>query len=119
MNIILIVFDTLRKDCVGIYGSPFWGKIETPYLDALAKDSLMMTNAFPESLPTLPARRALYTGQKVYPFINSDFHFKGDFVGAPGWGPIPEDQDTLAEILQENGYRTGLISSVYHMFKPS
>jgi len=119
MNIILIVFDTLRKDCVGIYGSPFWGKVKTPHLNALAKDSLMMTNAFPESLPTLPARRALYTGQKVYPFINSDFHFKGDFVGAPGWGPIPEDQDTLAEILQENGYRTGLISSVYHMFKPS
>ena len=34
-------------------------------------------------------------------------------------GPIPEEQDTLAEILQENGYRTCLISSVYHMFKPS
>lgn len=119
MNIVLIIFDSLRKDCVGTYGSPFWGKVKTPHLDALAKESLIMTNAFPESLPTLPARRALYTGQKVYPFINGNFHLKGDFVGAPGWGPIPEEQDTLAEILQENGYRTGLISSVYHMFKPS
>jgi arylsulfatase A-like enzyme len=40
-------------------------------------------------------------------------------VGAPGWGPIPEDQPTLAEILREAGYRTGLIADVYHMFKPS
>jgi len=120
MNIVLVIFDSLRKDCIGAYGSsPFWGKVRTPHLNELAKESLMMTSVFPESLPTLPARRALYTGLKVYPFINSDFHFKGDFVGAPGWGPIPENQDVLAEILKEDGYRTGLISSVYHMFKPS
>jgi len=64
-------------------------------------------------------RRAIYTGQRVYPFQDGDFHLKGDFVGAPGWGPIPENQPTLAEMLSEGGYRTGLISDVYHMFKPS
>ncbi|MCM8765042.1 MAG: sulfatase, partial [Candidatus Omnitrophica bacterium] len=32
---------------------------------------------------------------------------------------IPEDQPTLSEILREAGYRTALISDVYHMFKPS
>jgi arylsulfatase A-like enzyme len=78
-----------------------------------------MTRAFPESLPTLPARRALYTGRRVYPFHNGDFRLKGDFVGAPGWGPIPEEQPTLAELLSEARYRTALISDVYHMFKPS
>ncbi len=123
MNIVLVVFDSLRKDCVGCYGgAPFWGKVKTPHLDALAKESLMMTRVFPESLPTLQVRRSLYTGQRVYPFINADFHLRGDFTGAgatPGWGPIPEEQDTLAELLQKNGYRTGLFSSVYHMFKPS
>ena len=119
MNIILVVFDSLRKDSVGTYGSPPWGKIYTPHFDEFAKNSLVMTKAYPESLPTLPARRALYTGQQVYPFHDADFHLKGDFVGAPGWGPIPEDQPTLAEMLRENGYRTALISDVYHMFKPS
>lgn len=119
MNIILVVFDSLRKDCVGAYGSPPWGKVYTPHFDAFAKESLIMTRAFPESLPTLPTRRALYTGQCVYPFHNSDFHLKGDFVGAPGWGPIPEEQPTLAERLKEAGYRTALIADVYHMFKPS
>ena len=119
MNIILVVFDSLRKDCVGVYGSPPWGKVHTPHFDAFAKESVVMTRAFPESLPTLPTRRALYTGQRVYPFHNADFRLKGDFVGAAGWGPIPEEQPTLAELLGEAGYRTGLIADVYHMFKPS
>jgi len=120
MNVILVVFDSLRKDCVGCYNSsPSWGRVRTPHLNALAKESLVMDCVFPESLPTLPARRALYTGQRVYPFENAEIHLKGDFTGAPGWGPIPEDQDTISELLQKSGYRTCLISSVYHMFKPS
>ena len=120
MNIILVVFDTLRKDCIGVYGSPPWGKVHTPHLDNFAQESLTYTRVYPEVLPTLPARRALYTGQRVYPFFNSDFRLKGDFAGAPGWGPIPESQTTLAEVLRDHGgYRTGLISDVYHQFKPS
>jgi arylsulfatase A-like enzyme len=119
VNIILVVFDSLRKDCIGAYGSPYWGPVETPHFDALARESLRMTRAYPESLPTLPARRALYTGRRVYPFHGADFRLKGDFLGAPGWGPIPEDQPTLAEVLREHGYRTALIADVYHMFKPS
>ena len=119
MNIVLMIFDSLRKDCTGVYGSPPWWKVQTPHFDALAAESLVMTRAYPESLPTLPTRRAIYTGQRVYPFHNGDFRLKGDFVGAPGWGPISEDQHTLAEILREGGYRTGLIADVYHMFKPS
>jgi len=119
VNIVLVIFDSLRKDCVGVYGSPPWGEVQTPHFDAFARESLIMTRAFPESLPTLPARRAIYTGQRVYPFHGGDFRLKGDFVGAPGWGPIPEEQPTLAEILREAGYRTGLIADVYHMFKPS
>ena len=76
MNIILVIFDSLRKDCVGVYGSPPWGKVQTPHYDALARESLVMTRVYPESLPTLPARRAIYTGQRVYPFYNGDFRLK-------------------------------------------
>jgi arylsulfatase A-like enzyme len=119
MNVILMIFDSLRKDSVGAYGAPPWGKVRTPHFDEFAQQSLVMTRAYPESLPTLPARRAIYTGQRTYPFHNGDFRLKGDFVGAPGWGPIPEEQHTLSEILGEAGYRTCLISDVFHMFKPS
>jgi len=119
MNVILVVFDSLRKDCVNVLGAPPWGKVHTPHFDAFAAESVVATRMYPESLPTLPTRRALYTGRRVYPFHNADFRLKGDFVGAPGWGPIPEEQDTLAELLYEAGYRTGLVADVYHMFKPS
>jgi len=119
MNVVLVMFDSLRKDCVGLYGTPPWGEVKTPHLDALAKEAVVYDRVYPESLPTLPTRRAVYTGQRVYPFFNADFRLKGDFVGAPGWGPIPEDQATLAEMFREAGYRTGLIADVYHMFKPS
>ena len=120
MNVVLVIFDTLRRDAVGCYGEPPpWGAVQTPVLDRLARESVTFTRAYPESLPTLCARRAIYTGQRTYPFHNGDFRLKGDFVPAPGWGPIPEEQHTLSEIFSRAGYRTGLISDLYHEFKPS
>jgi arylsulfatase A-like enzyme len=121
-HVILVVFDTLRRDAVASYCTPPpWGAIRTPNLDAFARESVSFTRAYPEALPTLCARRSIYTGLRTYPFHNGDFrHIKGDFVGiAPGWGPIPEEQNTLAEIFSERGFRTGLISDLYHQFKPS
>jgi arylsulfatase A-like enzyme len=116
MNVILIVIDSLRTDHVGCYGNDW---ISTPNLDALARESVRFTNAYPESLPTLPFRRSLYTGCRVFPFEGHVAH-KGDFVSmSPGWGPMREDRDALAELFQMRYYRTALISDCYHQFKPS
>ncbi len=115
MNIVLVLFDTLRKDHLGAYGNDW---IHTPHLDAFAAESIRCTRAFPEAMPTLPFRRALHTGQRTFPFTNHR-DFKGDFSGAPGWGPIPEDQDTISELLLDAGYRTALFTDCYHQFKPS
>jgi len=118
MNIILVILDTLRKDCVGVYGQPPWGKVHTPHWDALAAESLVMTRAYPDALPTIPARRSIYTGRRVYPFHDGNIWPKDDPVREPGWTPIPEAQSTLAETLREAGYRTALVSDLYHMFRP-
>ncbi len=67
MNLILIVIDSLRQDHVGAYGNPW---IRTPNLDAFFKESVRFTRAYPEALPTLPFRRSLLTGKRVYPFAN-------------------------------------------------
>ncbi len=115
MNCVLIIVDSWRKDHCGCYGNKW---IHTPNLDALAAESVVFTRAYPESLPTLPVRRALHTGKRVYPFWHHPV-LKGDFVGAPGWGPVEEDLDTVAELLQSRGYRTGFITDTYHQFKPS
>jgi arylsulfatase A-like enzyme len=115
VNVVLIILDTLRRDHVGAYGNQW---IATPNLDRLASESVLFTRAYPESLPTLPVRRALHTGKRTFPF-HGHRDYKGDFSGAPGWGPIPEEQDTMSEILSELGYRTAFITDTYHHFKPS
>ena len=115
MNIILVIIDTLRQDHVGAYGNDW---ISTPSLDAFAREAVLFTRCYPESLPTLPVRRALHTGLRTFPY-HGHRDYKGDFSGAPGWGPIPESQDTMAEVLREAGYRTAFITDCYHQFKPS
>ena len=53
-NVVLIIMDSLRKDHVGAYGND---TIRTPNLDALSRESLRFTRAYPESAPTICASR--------------------------------------------------------------
>ena len=115
MNVILIILDSWRKDHVGAYGNE---QIQTPSLDALAKESLSFTRAYPESIPTIPARRAIHTGLRTWPFRDWDPP-EWDVIQLYGWQPIPEDQTTLAEILQAEGYHTALVTDTQHEFKPA
>jgi arylsulfatase A-like enzyme len=115
MNVILVILDSLRKDHVGIYGND---GIRTPSLNALAKESLRFTRAYPESIPTLCARRAIHTGLRTWPFRNWDPPEGEDFMPA-GWQQIPEEQTTISEILEEQGFNTVLLSDTHHMFKAS
>jgi arylsulfatase A-like enzyme len=115
MNVILVILDSLRKDHVGAYGND---RIRTPNLDALANESLRFTRAYPESLPTLPARRAIHTGLRTWPFRNWEPPEGETFMPA-GWQRIPEEQTTLSEILLEEDFNTVLFSDTQHLFKAS
>ncbi len=120
MNVILVILDSLRMDhmgcCADCYPEPSGAK--TPNLDRLAAESLRFRKAAPESLPTLPMRRAVHTGQRVWPYwVHRSY--KGDFKGAPGWGPMQEEQDSVAELLRNADYRTGFVTDTYHQFKAS
>lgn len=115
MDIILVILDSLRQDHVGAYGNDW---IHTPHLDTFAKESVIFTRCYSESLPTIPVRRSLHTVRRTFPYKGHTY-LKGDVDGVPGWGPIPEDQDTLSEILGRVGYRSTLITDCYHLFKSS
>jgi len=113
-NIILIVSDTLRLDHLGCYGND---RVRTPNMDLLANQGVRFTRAFPESLPTIPVRRALHTGRRAYPF--RDYRpVKWDIVYLPGWQPMDDDEDTLAENLAGAGYQTGLVTDTLPYFAP-
>jgi arylsulfatase A-like enzyme len=114
-NVVVVIIDSLRKDHVGAYGNTW---IKTPNIDALAKESLRFTWSYPESAPTICARRAIHTGLRTWPF--RDRHrYKGIDIGLWGWQPISEGQAHLAEILKINGYETLIVTDTLHQFPAS
>ncbi len=118
MRIFLIIFDTLRKDHTGkIYGNNW---INTPNFDAFAKDSIVFEKAYPESLPTIPVRRAIHTGIRTFPFNHKKPLLRtDDYISDPGWTPIPPHQIHIGEYMRKFRYTTSFITSTYHQFKPN
>jgi arylsulfatase A-like enzyme len=62
-NVLVLVIDTLRADYVGAYG----GRAQTPAIDALAREGLRFSRCYPEAMATVPARRSILTGRRVFP----------------------------------------------------
>lgn len=116
MNVVLICLDTYRADCVAHTSGH--GVIQTPNMDALAQEGICFDNAFGEAQPTIEFRRTLCTGMRAFPW-RYDYDTRGLWPNGRGWHKIPPEQDTLAEILLNNGYTTGLFADTYHMFKPT
>ncbi|HUT18945.1 MAG TPA: sulfatase [Anaerolineae bacterium] len=116
MNLIVICLDTFRADMVGPGGT--MSHVQTPHLDALARESVSFTRAFGEGQPTLQMRRAFFTGRRSFPW-RYNYDRRGHWHHAPGWHKIPPEQDTLAEVLLQRGYCTGMVADTYHMFKPT
>ena len=99
-NVVIILFDTLRRDHVGTYG---YDRDTTPTLDAIARDGLVFEHAIAQSSWTRPSVASFFTSR--YP---SDLHpnLYAELQGANVDEPLPDEALTLAEIFAENGYRT-------------
>jgi len=111
---IVVVSDTLRTAELGCYGN---AEMRTPCMDAFAAGGTRFARAFPESLPTIPVRRALHTGRRAYPF--RDYRpVKWDIVYLPGWQAMDNEEDTLAENLAKAGYQTGFVTDTLPYFAP-
>jgi len=112
-NVAVICLDTFRYDLLN-HKAP-WA-VELPNLDRLRQESVQFTQAFGEGEPTIPTRRAFFTGERSFPWRYS-FDTKGMWPTGRGWHKIPPEQPTMAEILLSHKYQTGLISDNYHLFK--
>ena len=113
-NVVVVVSDTLRTAFLGCYGNTW---IHTPNIDKFAAEGTVFENAHPESLPTIPMRRAVHSGRRAYPF--ADYKpVSWDNVYLPGWQPMDSDEPTVAETLAAAGYHTGFYADVPHYFVP-
>ena len=110
-NILIILADDMGYSDIGAYG----GEMETPNLDQLAAVSRRYRR-FYNAARCCPTRAALLTGR--YPHAAG----MGGMVSPAGSGPEPgpyqgylrEDVPTIAETLNEAGYRTWL-SGKWHV----
>jgi arylsulfatase A-like enzyme len=59
-NVLLIIADEFRADCLGAAGNRF---VRTPNLDALAADGVLFEKCFVQATPCGPSRMCLFTGR--------------------------------------------------------
>ena len=98
-NIILIMTDQMRADCLGADGNLH---IETPNLDFLAAQGTRFRHAYTACPSCIPTRATIMTGM-------NQWHTGILGMGA-GQGPIPNDfPHTLAGELALAGYQTHLV----------
>lgn len=96
-NVILIITDDQGFGDLGYYGNPH---VKTPHLDSLATNSVRF-DEFLVSPVCAPTRAALMTGRYTLRTGVTDTYKGGAMMAS--------SEVTLAEVLQEVGYKTGMI----------
>lgn len=96
-NILLVLCDDLGYGDLGCYGHDL---IETPHIDAFAKQGLRLTDCYSAAPNCSPARAGLMTGRTPYR------------VGVYSWIPflspmhVRDNEITIAHLLKQAGYET-------------
>ena len=99
-NLLLVTFDTTRADHIGCYGH---ARAETPNLDRMAREGVLMERCFATAPITLPSHGSILTGNQPYQHgaRNNGTHY------------MPEEAVCLAELLSEEGFATGAVVSAF------
>lgn len=95
LNVLFILADQFRPDCLGIAGNPV---IRTPHLDALAREGTLFQKCFVQTAPCGPSRMCIYTGRYLCSTRAVD-----------NKTPLIDAEENLAMALREGGYAPGII----------
>lgn len=98
MKIICLMSDTFRYDYIGYLKIR---DIKTPEIDDLIEDSVFFRNYYVSSFPTIPCREDIFCG--YYSFL---YH---------GWQPLEKEALPMAQIFQNEGYVSQLITDTPHL----
>jgi arylsulfatase A-like enzyme len=100
MRVIMVMFDSLNRRMLPPYGCEW---IHAPNFKRLTEQTVTFDNCYIGSMPCMPARRELHTGR--YNFLHRS------------WGPIEPFDDSMPEILKQNGVYTNLVSDHAHYWE--
>ena len=98
-DVLLIMPDQMRGDCLSIAGHPV---VQTPNLDQLAKQGALFRRAYSTVPSCIPARFALLTG------------LSPQTSGVVGFASKPITTPSLPGVLSELGYSTVLVGRNMH-----
>ena len=108
-NIILMMADDMGMGDTSAYqdftGNPDNDQLHTPGMERLARMGVRFTDAHTASSRCSPSRYGLLTGR--YPWRNRLKHWV--LFGAQGDPMIEADRPTVASLLRDNGYHTGMV----------
>lgn len=96
-NIVVILADDLGYGDLGCYGHPI---IQTPNLDAFAKQGVRLTQCYSASAVCSPSRSAILTGRT--PHRNGVY----TWIAAGAEVHLRTSEITLPKLLKQNGYTT-------------
>jgi arylsulfatase A-like enzyme len=108
VNLIFIMVDDMGYGDLGSFGQ---SNILTPHLDKLAAESMVFTQFYAGSPVCAPARSVLMTGYHTgHTTVRGNFGQGGvvGLCGNPGRVPLQAEDVTIAQLLQEQGYATGM-----------
>jgi uncharacterized sulfatase len=114
-NIIFILIDDMGYNGVSCFGNKY---VETPNIDRLGTEGMSFTDAY--AMPVCsPTRAAFLSGQycartKMTKVINNRFWPKARLITPKAIKKLPEDTYTIAKMMTDAGYRTG-ISGKWHV----
>lgn len=100
MKAIMLMFDSLNRHMLSAYGCD---QYSTPNFKRLAEKTATFDRFYVGSMPCMPARRELHTGR--WNFLHRS------------WGPLEPFDDSMPEILKENGIYSHLATDHYHYFE--
>ena len=99
-NIVMIMCDQMRGDCLGAAGHP---DVKTPYLDSLAAEGTWFSQAYSACPSCIPARAALFTG------MSQVHHGRVGYQDGIPWNY----ENMLPELLAGSGYHTEAVGKLH------
>jgi choline-sulfatase len=105
-SLLFVTIDTLRADHVGAYG---YRQAETPSLDRLAQEGVLVEDAVVQVPQTRPSHVSIFTGREPY-----EHGIRDNF--SP---PLDARFPTLASVLQKRGYATAGFIGAYPVSRDS
>lgn len=98
-NVLFIMADQLRADCLGANGNRI---IRTPNIDRLAAESANFTSTFVQAPVCVPSRISFFTGR--YPHSHKN---------RVNYTPCDRREVFIQSLLQQAGYQTGSVGKLH------